>query len=96
MTRIWILFMLILPFAVAQAEMVEVEIHGMTCAFCVEGLRRELSELPDVSEVNVSLKNKKVRIASVGETLDLDRVRKAVIDAGFTPVEVRHLDSGTN
>ena len=94
MTRIWILFMLILPFAVAQAEMVEVEIHGMTCAFCVEGLHSELSELPDVSKVDVSLKNKKVRIVSDGETLDIDGVRKAIIDAGFTPVEIRHVDSG--
>ena len=86
--------MLILPFAMAWAEVVEVDIHGMTCAFCVEGLHRELSELPDVSKVDVSLKNKKVRIVSDGETLDIDRVREAIIDAGFTPVEIHHVDSG--
>ncbi len=94
MNRNWFFCMLILPFAMAWGEEVEVDIHGMTCAFCVEGLHRELSELPDVSKVDVSLKNKKVRIVSDGETLDLDRVRKAIIDAGFTPVEIRQVDSG--
>ena len=94
MNRNWVFCMLILPFAMARAEVMEVDIHGLTCAFCVEGLHRELSELPDVSKVEVSLKNKKVRIVSDGATLDIDRVRKAIIDAGFTPVEIRHVDSG--
>ncbi len=83
--------LLILPFTVAQAETVEVDIHGMTCSFCVEGLQNQLSRLPDVAQVDVSLKNKKVRIISDAESLDMVRVRSAIIDAGYTPVEVRHL-----
>ena len=83
--------LLILPFSMAQAETVEVDIHGMTCSFCVEGLHNELSRLPDVAQVDVSLKNKKVRIISNTESLDMVRVRSAIIDAGYTPVEVRHL-----
>ena len=83
--------LLILPFTMARADIVEVDIHGMTCSFCVEGLQNELSRLPDVARVEVSLKNKKVRIISEAESLDMERVRSAIIDAGYTPVEVRHL-----
>ncbi len=92
MIRFALLFLLMSPFATARAETVEVDIHGMTCAFCVEGLQNELSQLPDVARVDVSLKNKKVRIVSVGESLDMERVRSAIIDAGYTPMEVRHSD----
>ncbi len=83
--------LLMLPFTMARADIVEVDIHGMTCSFCVEGLHNELSRLPDVARVEVSLKNKKVRIISVAQSLDMERVRSAIIDAGYTPVEVRHL-----
>ena len=90
MTKV-LAFALILLALPAQADTVEVDILGMSCSFCVEGLQVELSQLPDVAQVDVSLKNKKVRIISKGESLDLDRVRSAIIDAGYTPSEIRHL-----
>ena len=91
MIRAVVFSLLILPFTLARADTVEVDIHGMTCGFCVEGLQKELSQLPDVARVDVSLKNKKVRISSAGDSLDMERVRSAIIDAGYTPVEIRHL-----
>ena len=87
------LLYLLLPFTPVQADTVEVEIHGMTCSFCVEGLQAELVQLPDVARVDVSLKNKVVRLVSEGDSLDMDRVREAIIDAGFTPTQTRHVES---
>lgn len=96
MYRVIIIFALLMPFKWVQAETVEVDIHGMTCAFCVEGLQQQLSKLPDVAKVEVSLKFKKVRIQSIAGQLDMERVREAIIDAGYTPVESRQIahDSG--
>ena len=91
MIRAVLISVLLLPFTMARADIVEVDIHGMTCSFCVEGLQKELLQLPDVAQVDVSLKHKKVRVVSEGDSLDMDRVRGAIIDAGFTPMEVRHL-----
>lgn len=91
MARIPIFAFFLLLALPVQADKVEVDILGMTCSFCVEGLQDELSQLPDVAQVDVSLKNKKVRIISKGESLDLDRVRSTIIDAGYTPSEIRHL-----
>lgn len=71
-------------------DIIEVDIHGMTCAFCVDALQRSLGKLPDVAKVDVSLKHKMVRIETkVGDT-DIDRIRKAILDTGFTPVAVRN------
>lgn len=74
----------------ALSETLEVTIHGMTCSFCADGLRRNLAHLTDVQQVDVSLKHKKVRIRTKsGVVPDIDLIRQAVRDAGFTPVDVR-------
>ncbi len=71
-----------------SAEQIEIDVHGMTCAFCVDSLQRNLGKLPDVESVKVSLKHKKVRIETVGDTVNIDRIKQTVLDSGFTPVKV--------
>lgn len=70
------------------AEQIEIDIHGMTCAFCVDSLQRNLGKLPDVESATASLKLKKVRIETGGEKADIERIRQTVLDAGFTPVKI--------
>ena len=74
-----------------SAEQFEIDVHGMTCAFCVDSLQRNLGKLPDVESAEVSLKHKKVRIETAGDTVDIERIRKTVLDSGFTPVKVTPL-----
>ena len=73
------------------AEQVEIDVHGMTCAFCVDSLQRNLVKLPDIESAEVSLKHKKVRIETAGDTVDLERIKQTVLDSGFTPVKVTTL-----
>ena len=81
--------MALLLSAATVADTIEVDVHGLTCAFCVDSLQRQLKKLPDIEKVNVSLKTKKVRIVSSSEHIDRARVREIVIDSGFTPVNIR-------
>lgn len=76
---------------VVLAEQYEIVIHGMTCAFCVDGLQRNLEKRPDITAAEVSLKHKKVRITTSDESVDLEAIRQTVIDAGFTPVNIERL-----
>lgn len=73
------------------AEQIEIDVHGMTCAFCVDSLQRNLGKLPDVEYALVSLKNKKVRIETTGDTVDIERIKQTVLDSGFTPVKITSL-----
>lgn len=73
---------------VASAETLEIEVYGMTCAFCVDSLERKLTDLPSVSKVEVSLKSKKVRLETLGETPNIEAIKQAILDAGFTPMNV--------
>ncbi len=78
--------------AATSADTIEVDVHGLTCAFCVDSLQRQLNKLPDIEQVDVSLKSKKIRIVSSAEHMDLARIRKIVIDSGFTPVNIRTIE----
>lgn len=75
-----------LPTAV-YSESLEIGVNGMTCAFCVDSLKRKLSKLPDVTKVEVSLKNKKVRIDTGNKEANIGAIEQAIIDSGFTPVK---------
>jgi len=75
----------------ALARTVEVEVHGMTCAFCVDSLERKFRKMDSVSDVEISLKLKKIRLQTESSSPSMDTIRKTVLDAGFTPVKVEEV-----
>jgi len=72
----------------AFARTVAIEVHGMTCAFCVDNLQHIFSQMPAVLKVKVSLKHKKVHLQTLEGSPSLQAIKQAVLDAGFTPVTV--------
>ena len=73
---------------VAFARTIEVEVHGMTCAFCVDSLERKFREMDSVEKVQVSLKTKIVRLETDENLPTIESIKKAVLDAGFTPTSI--------
>ncbi len=68
---------------------VDIQVSGMTCPFCVYGVKKQLEKLPGVARAQVSLEKKLARITPrPGQTLDMKAIRKAITDAGFTPGKV--------
>jgi len=57
-TLLKILFFLSLSLYSLNGATVEIDVHGMTCAFCVDSLQTKLQKLPHVNKVDVSLKHK--------------------------------------
>jgi copper chaperone CopZ len=76
----------------AYAKTIEVDIQGMTCAFCADSLERKFKKFKTVASVKVSLKQKKVRIKMDDYQLSSEIVRKTILDAGFTPLTIRVVD----
>ena len=75
------------------ARTIEVEVHGMTCSFCVDALQRKFNKVPHVTKVDVSLKLKKMRLQTDDDTTPtLDEVKKTVLDSGFTPVKIEVIE----
>ncbi len=79
---------LVVAIGQAQAREVEIEVYGMTCAFCVDSLQRKLTKMDGIKSVNVSLKEKRVLLQTAADSPSLDSIRQTVVDAGFTPEKI--------
>ena len=79
--------------AVTSADTIEVDVHGLTCAFCVDSLQRQLKKLPHIKQVDVSLKSKKVRIVASAEHMDIARIRPATLPKGARARDPRRLQA---
>jgi len=75
----------------AFARTIEVDVYGMTCAFCVYSLERKFGKMDSVSDVQVSLKEKKLRLETDEKHPSIDIIKQTIIDAGFTPVRINEI-----
>lgn len=74
---------------VAAAEEILVNVNGLVCGFCAQGIKKTFSKIDSVSDVQVDLGAKKVTIAlKEGQKLADDEVRKLITDAGYTVVDI--------
>ena len=79
----------------ANETVLEIDIKGMTCPFCVYSLEKELGKLSEVEEVLISLKLNKARLTlKEGTHIDADTLQEVVLRAGYTPGEVRDISDG--
>jgi copper chaperone CopZ len=85
-----VLFFLATSVFGADETVLEIDIKGMTCPFCVYNLEKELGKLSEVEDVLISLKSNKARLTlKEGAHIDSDTLQEVVVRAGFTPGEVR-------
>jgi len=71
-----------------HARAVDIDVHGMTCAFCVDSLKRAFSEMDSISKVEVSLKHKKIHLETDDTQPSIAVIKQTVLDAGFTPTKI--------
>ena len=64
----------------------EILIDGMSCSHCSESVKKALSKVSGVKEVNVDL-DKKIAVVDV-ENVDDDILADAVNNAGFEAVNI--------
>jgi len=67
-----------------------IEVKGLACPFCVQGLEKHLKKLDAVAGVRTSLKKgEAVLDLRSGRTVDEKELRQAVKKAGFTAGRIR-------
>ena len=71
----------------------KITVNGMVCAFCAQGIEKKLSALPQTRAVYVDLGEKIVAVeAREGQTIDVDKVRAEIKDAGYDVVKVEAIE----
>jgi len=72
-----------------QGTHIVVQVRGMVCAFCAQGLDKIFKDEAAVAKVDVSLDLERMDIhLKPGGILDDARIRKLVGDAGFDVLQV--------
>lgn len=66
-----------------------VTVNGMSCPFCAYGVKKHLSVLPGVKNVQVELAKGEAIVNFASETeVSEEQIQKAVREAGFTPGKI--------
>lgn len=88
------LAMLLIGVAItSNAATIEMEVNGLVCAFCAQGIEKKLRTFPATSDVVVSLEERLVAVSTKdGQDIADDELRRALTDAGYTVVNIRRED----
>jgi copper chaperone CopZ len=81
-------------FALASnAATIEMEVNGLVCAFCAQGIEKKLRAFTATSDVVVSLEKRLVAVSTKdGQDIPDDELRRALTDAGYTVVGIQRPD----
>jgi copper chaperone CopZ len=77
----------------ATAATIEMNVNGLVCAFCAQGIEKKLRKLPATADVVVSLEQRLVAVAlKDGQDISDADLRKALTDAGYKVINIQRTD----
>lgn len=69
---------------IANADTIEMKVHGLVCGFCAQGIEKTLRKNPATADVIVSLEHKLVAVATrEGADISDAELTRALTDAGY-------------
>lgn len=78
----------------AFAKTIEMDVNGLVCAFCAQGISKTLKGFPASDGVFVSLEHRLVAVhLKEGQDIADAQLRKAITDAGYKLVAVRRTEA---
>ena len=79
--------------SVASAKTIEMDVNGLVCAFCAQGIEKTLKGFPATAGVFVSLEHRIVAVQlKDGEDINDASLTKAITDAGYKLVAIHRTD----
>ena len=77
----------------AAAKTVVMDVNGLVCAFCAQGIQKSMKAFPATAGVYVSLEHRivAVQLKDGQDIADAD-LRKAITNAGYTLVKLRRTE----
>lgn len=88
--RIFVATLFLLAASTAGARTIEMDVNGLVCAFCAQGIEKTFKARPETEGVLVSLEHHLVAVKlRDGTDIDDASLRKTLADAGYTVVTIR-------
>ena len=86
-----VLLMYAMPLMATHDQIVEIDLSGLSCSFCVYGLKKNLEKHAEIEKSEISLKQNKARIhLTPGATVTTEEIREIIKDAGFASGNFQH------
>jgi copper chaperone CopZ len=86
--------LLLLAGASAQAGTIEMNVNGLVCGFCAQGIAKQLRKFPATADVIVSLEHKLVAVAlKDGQEIPDTELRRALTNAGYTVKAIQRTET---
>ena len=80
--------------SLASAKTIEMDVNGLVCAFCAQGISKTMKSFPATDGVFVSLEHRLVAVhLKDGQDIADAALRKAITDAGYKLVAVHRTDN---
>ncbi|KAF2955279.1 heavy metal translocating P-type ATPase [Marinitoga sp. 38H-ov] len=76
-----------------KEKTVTIPIEGMTCASCANAITKEINKLDGIITVNVNFATEKAVVSYDPNVTRLSKIKKAIENAGYKPLEVNSKDS---
>ena len=78
----------------ASAKTIEMDVNGLVCAFCAQGIAKTLKANPATDDVYVSLEHRLVAVhLKDGQDIADAELRKAITNAGYKLVAVHRTEN---
>lgn len=90
---IFLLFFSLNSFAATQ----KIEVLGMVCAYCAQGIEKSLKSLSEVKDVYINLEKFFVLVESKNDLgIDEKTLKTIIVDAGYTVQKIENLSETIN
>jgi len=86
MKKILILFTLLTTTVFAATQ--KIEVNGMVCAFCAQGIEKSLSKIETTKDVYVNLDEGFVILESTNDGVSEDKIKKIIVDSGYDVTKI--------
>lgn len=87
--RFLLLMMFMFSTSLAFAETIKVEVNGMVCSMCAQGIEKKFKKMDEVKSIQVDLDTKVVHIELMdNQTLTDDIVTKNIVDSGYNVAKI--------
>jgi copper chaperone CopZ len=89
----WMLVAALALAGAAEAKTIRMEVNGMVCAFCAQGIEKKLRAMAPTQDVLVSLEHKLVAVAlKDGADIPDATLTASLKDAGYDVTTIRRVD----
>lgn len=86
-----LLMALVAPSYAAEPHTIEMDVDGLVCAFCAQGIEKKLRKESATDDVYVQLESGLVAVAlKPGQTLADNQLKSLLTEAGYTIRAIRH------